>query len=122
MSHPLIIAALVLAGVSIAGLVVDARAATKRATRTFGISALVIKLVLAVGFVMQLLNVRVLPGDIFEEWGTYLTFFALVAVGVPLVGAAIACELAALPRLGERKPSGAPKSSPAEQAQAESEL
>jgi len=118
-SHPLIIAALVLAGVSAAGLFVDARAAARRATRTFGISAIVIKLVLAVGFVVQLLSVRVIRGDVFHEWGTYLTFLSLVAVGVPLVGAAIACELAALPRLGERDRSDTHSARTTDQATSE---
>ena len=102
MTNPLMIAALVLAGVSAAGLVIDARAACRPATRTFGISAIVMKCVLLIGFVGYVLQSRILPTNTFEVWGAELTSFALVAVGVPLVGAALACELAAMPRLHER--------------------
>ncbi|HSK46502.1 MAG TPA: hypothetical protein VLA05_00685 [Coriobacteriia bacterium] len=102
MSHPLIIAALVLAGVSIAGLAIDARAIGKHSTRAFGVSALAIKCVLGVGFVLQIFHVRTLPMSVYDQFGDYLTFFALVTVGVPLVGVALACELIALPRLHER--------------------
>jgi len=108
MSHPLIIAALVLAGVSIAGLAIDARAVGKRCTRAFGVSALAIKTVLAVGFVLQIFHVRTLPMSVYDQFGDYLTFFALVTVGVPLVGVALACELIALPRLHERTNARSP--------------
>jgi hypothetical protein len=103
MDHPLIIAALLLAGVSVAGLFIDVRAVARRATRAFGASALAIKGVLAVGFVLQIFHVRTLPVSVYEQFGDYVTFFALVTVGVPLVAVAIACELVSLPRLTGRR-------------------
>lgn len=118
MDNALVIAALVLTGVSVAGLVVDTRAASNQSTRTFGLSALVIKLVLGVGFVLQLLRLRTVPGNIFDEWGSELTILLLVAVGVPLVGVAVACELAALPRLIERSKRSAASERTASQAAA----
>jgi len=98
MQHPLIIAAFLLAGVCVAGLFVDTRAMTQHSTRAFGVSAFAIKLVLAIGFVLQIFHVRALPVSVYEEFSDYVTFFALVTVGVPLVGVAVACELAAIDR------------------------
>jgi len=102
MDHPLIIAALMLAGVSVAGLAVDARATTSKATRVFGLSALSIKVVLALAFAVQIFHVRTVPATVYDEFGEYLTFFSLVVVGIPMVGVAIACELAAWPRMNDR--------------------
>lgn len=102
MDHPLIIAALMLAGVSVAGLAVDARATTSKATRVFGVSALSIKVVLALAFAVQIFHVRTVPASVYDEFGEYLTFFSLVVVGIPMVGIAIACELAAWPRMHSR--------------------
>lgn len=98
MQHPLVIAAFLLAGVCMAGLLVDLRATARHATRAFGISALAIKIVLAAGFFLQIFHVRALPISVYQEFSDYVTFFALVTVGVPLVGVAVACELAAIDR------------------------
>jgi hypothetical protein len=109
MDHPLIIAALMLAGVSVAGLAVDARATTSKATRVFGISALSIKIVLALAFAVQIFHVRTVPASVYDEFGEYLTFFSLVIVGIPMIGIAIACELAAWPRMSRRTREARPK-------------
>lgn len=98
MLPPLIIAAFLLAGVCVAGLFVDTRASMRHSTRAFGVSALIIKFVLTVGFVSQALHARSLPVTLYEEFGEHVTFFALVTVGVPLVAVALTCELAAIDR------------------------
>ena len=102
MDQPLIVATLMLAGVSVAGLAVDARAATSTATRTFGVSALFIKIVLALAFTAQIFHVRAMPLDAFDRFSEHVTLFSLVVVAVPMVAIALACELAAWPRLGSR--------------------
>jgi len=99
MVHPLIIAALLLAGVAVLGLVVDVRAAVNESTRTLGFLAITIKLVLMTALLYQMSRLNAAGTDMYDSYHEFVTFFALVAAGVPLVGVTIACEVTALSRL-----------------------
>lgn len=103
MSDPLIIAALMLVGVALAGLVIDVQALLGRDTRAYGASSLCIKGVLGVAVVLELLRWRIAPAGLYADIAADPMFAALVTMSLPLMAVALACEILALPRLASRR-------------------
>jgi hypothetical protein len=103
-AHPLTIAALVLAGVSAAGLAFDVRAAREPLVRFYGVFALVLKALLGAAFLYQIVYFRLVPADRYDELAQYLSFLSLVAVGIPMVGIAVVLEFVARHQLTREPP------------------
>ena len=101
MTPPLVFVAVALGLTASAGLFVDVRAARYSQTRSYAISALLLKAVLFAGLTFGWMRFRSLPAVLRASMGEYVVFGVMLLMSVVMFMLAAGCECLALSRLAK---------------------